>query len=94
MTRPAKYLANCNCHSEVVAMPYTINQIKVFAYNNDEQPDFTIFDRDLYLGLAYCYEWWRMHPEDKVNCEKLMEHYIQHYHLMKPVEYKFTNSGQ
>ena len=65
-----------------------INQIKVAAYNNQEPPGLAPFERDLYLGLAYCYEWFRAHPEDKGDCEKLMNHYIQHYEIVKPKEKK------
>lgn len=58
---------------------YKLNQIKVFAYNRDEKPDFTIVEKNLFLGLAYCYDWFRFNPDDKEDCEKLMNDYIQTY---------------
>lgn len=57
-------------------MSYDIGQIKVLAYNNDCKEDFTITERNLYIGLAYCYGWFRSHPEDKDKCEMLMNDYI------------------
>ena len=35
-----------------------------------------IEDRWLWMGLGYCYEWYRAHPEDKGECEALAESYI------------------
>ena len=65
---------------------YSISQIKMFAYNNQPPEDLTWTENNLYCGLAYCYEWFRSHPEDKVECEKLMDNYINWYEVMKPIE--------
>jgi len=67
-------------------MSYSINQIKVFAYNRDFKDDFTVSERDLYCGLAYCYDWFRLHPDDKENCEALMGEYIYNYLYLKDLE--------
>lgn len=60
-------------------MPYTVNQIKVYAYNRDEQKDFSEDERNLFLGLQYAYDWFRLNPEDKEECEKLMQEYVEWY---------------
>ena len=60
-------------------MAYTINQIKVFAYNCDEKDDFTISEFNLFCGIAYAYEWYRANPDDKDQCQKLIENYIDFY---------------
>lgn len=60
-------------------MAYTVDQIKVAAYNRSEKPDFTITERNLFLGLAYCYDWFKLHPEDKDDCAELMEKYVQFF---------------
>ena len=60
-------------------MAYTVDQIKVMAYNCDEKDDFTIAERNLFIGLAYCYEWYRAKPEEKDACERLMGEYLYWY---------------
>lgn len=60
-------------------MAYSVDQIKVAAFNRDDKPDFTHTEHNLYLGIAYCYDWYRLHPEDKDNCIKLMNKYIQFF---------------
>lgn len=60
-------------------MAYTIDEIKLLAYNFEEKQDFSIAERNLFLGIAYCYDWYKAHPEDKNECIKLMEFYIQWY---------------
>lgn len=57
-------------------MPYTVKEIKIHAYNGTEQKDYTINERNLFLGLAYCYKWYRLYPEDKYDCMNLMNEYI------------------
>lgn len=57
-------------------MPYTIGEIKVHAYNFAERQDYTVNERNLFLGLAYCYQWFKLYPEDKDDCMKLMNEYI------------------
>lgn len=69
-------------------MSYTVSQIKVCAYNREVKPDFTVAERNLYIGLEYCYDWFRQHPEDKYNAEKLMQDYINHYLYLKELEGK------
>lgn len=60
-------------------MAYTIDQIKVHAYNYTEKMNYTDAERDLFTGIAYCYEWYRAHPEDKQACEDRMKFYIDWY---------------
>ena len=36
-------------------------------------------ERDLWMGLGYCYEWYRAHPEDKEECDKLAQHYTEFF---------------
>lgn len=67
-------------------MSYEIKDIKVLAYNRDFKDDFTVAERNLYTGLAYCYDWFRLHPEDKEVCENLMKEYIEFYLYLKPLE--------
>lgn len=67
-------------------MSYEIKQIKVFAYNRDFKPDFTVAERNLYAGLAYCYDWFRLHPEDKEICDELAKDYVQGYLYLSKLE--------
>lgn len=60
-------------------MAYSVSEIKIMAFNREEKPDFTIQERNLFTGLAYCYDWFRQHPSDKDDCVKLMEEYIDFY---------------
>ena len=69
-------------------MSYEIKDIKVLAYNRDFREDFTIAERNLYCGLAYCYDWFRLHPEDKDICDQLSKEYIENYLYLKPLEGK------
>ena len=34
-------------------------------------------ERSLWIGLGYCYEWYRAHPEDKKECDMLAQIYIK-----------------
>ena len=71
-------------------MSYSISEIKVAAYNYTILPDMTTFESDLFTGLAYCYEWYRMHPEDRAACESLMNHYIKFFeqHQLREIKPK------
>lgn len=60
-------------------MAYTITDIKLDAYNYTERPDYTQDEKKLFYELAYCYEWYRAHPEDKEACMERMEFYINWY---------------
>lgn len=60
-------------------MAYTVGQIKLLAYNCEERDDFTIPEFNLFCGLAYAYEWYRANPEDKDECQKMMENYINFF---------------
>ena len=55
----------------------------MLAYNFDEKEDFTGPEYNLFLGLAYAYEWYRTNPDDKEDCEKLMKNYIEFYEMTK-----------
>lgn len=65
---------------------YNVNQIKVLAYNREYKSDFTIAEKNLFLGLAYCYDWFKANPNDKADCEKLMNDYIQTYLYLKEID--------
>lgn len=65
---------------------YNVNQIKVLAYNREYKSDFTIAEKNLFLGLAYCYDWFKVNPNDKADCEKLMGEYIEHYLYLKEID--------
>ena len=69
-------------------MSYEIKDIKVLAYNRDSKDDFTVAERNLFCGLAYCYDWFRLHPEDKDTCDALSKEYIENYLYLKPLEGK------
>ena len=69
-------------------MAYTVDQIKVFAYNNNEQPDFSPQEKDLFCEMGYCYEWWRSHPADKQICIERMAKYIEWFEWAKMRELK------
>ena len=59
-------------------MAYTVNQIKVLAFNNEHKDDFTIAEHSLFLGLAYCYECFRAGYE-QTDCERLMKEYVGYF---------------
>lgn len=61
-------------------MSYPLSKIKVAAYNWEELPDMTASERALWMGLGYCYEWHKDHPQDKGECEKLAEKYIKMFY--------------
>ena len=71
-------------------MSYTIGQLKVAAYNRQEPQNMTIQEKDLYLGLAYCYDWFRAYPYDRKDCEELMKQYIQYFenHQLREISQK------
>lgn len=59
-------------------MSYSINEIKVAAYNWTELPDMTHSERNLWQGLGYAYECYRCgHP--KADCDKLAQNYIEFF---------------
>lgn len=62
-------------------MKYTLSDIKIAAYNAihngmKEPPDLTPRQHTLFLGLAYCYEYNKHHPESTEDCKRLAENYI------------------
>ena len=63
-------------------MAYSLSEIKILAYNCEEKADFTEAERNLFIGLAYCYECYRAGHDKKV-CENMMENYIRFYELSK-----------
>lgn len=69
-------------------MSYEVKDIKVLAYNRDFKDDFTVAERNLYCGLAYCYDWFRLHPEDKGICDTLSKEYQDNYLYLKQLEGK------
>ena len=60
-------------------MSYPHDKLRVAAYNWTELPDMTQNERNLWMGLGYCYEWYRAHPEDKKQCDELSQQYIKAY---------------
>lgn len=60
-------------------MSRTLSEIKMAAYNWVELPDMTTQERLLWMGLGYCYEWYRCHPEDKAACDELAKFYIRYF---------------
>ena len=69
----------------ILIMAYSLSEIKIFAYNCDEKPDFTEAERNLFIGLAFCYECYRSGHDKKV-CESLMENYIRFYKYSQILE--------
>ena len=65
-----------------MTMSYTINQIKVFAYNRNEQKDFTDAEQRLYNGLRYCYDCHRAGYE-KEDIEPIMSDFLRFYEFLK-----------
>lgn len=58
-------------------MSYTLTEIKLAAYNRKELPDLEPNEAALWQGLAYCYDWNRVHPgEQTAECKALAEKYI------------------
>ena len=55
----------------------TLEELKRAAYNMEELPGMTPEQRALWEGLAYCYEWYRLHQEDKEACAELAKKYIK-----------------
>lgn len=63
-------------------MPYTVSQIKVFAYNKQEPPDATEEEATLYRCLRYCYDLHRAGYEQK-DIEPIMAGYIEYFEFLK-----------
>ena len=63
-------------------MSYSLDDIKKAAFNWKPLPGMTIAERNLYQGIGYCYECFRC-GEDKDECEKLAQTYIQIYERTK-----------
>lgn len=54
----------------------SLEEMKIAAYNMTELPGLIPEEQNLYNGLAYCYEWYRAHPEDREECMERAEKYI------------------
>ena len=54
------------------------------AYNWTEPKCMTRDERSLWMGLGYCYEWYRNNPKDKEECDKLAQIYIKSLWKEKP----------
>ena len=59
-------------------MSYTLNELKVAAYNWEELPDMTQRERSLWQGLGYAYECYRC-GHDKQVCDDLAKNYIKFF---------------
>lgn len=78
---------SCRSEVEIKIMPYTLGEIKIAAYNRDEKPDYSVEERNLFLGLAYCYDAFRAgYPKE--DCDKLSQTYIQFYERSRLKEVK------
>lgn len=61
-------------------MAYTLNEIKLAAYNQKELPGLRPNELALWQGLAYCYDWNRTYPGDQMSeCKALADQYIDFY---------------
>ena len=61
-------------------MAYTLNDIKLAAYNHKELPNMKPNEAALWQGLAYCYDWHWYYPEDQTEeCKMLVDDYIDFY---------------
>ncbi len=59
---------------------YTLNEIKVAAFNRVELSGLTANEKALWQGLAYCYDWFRSHPgEQEQECKQLAAQYIDYF---------------
>ena len=58
---------------------YTLNDIKVAAYNMTELPGLSPRLGSLWQGLAYCYEYARLHPDETEDCKQLAQRYIDFF---------------
>ena len=73
-------------------MPYTVNQIKLHAYNFTEQPDYNYAEAMLFREFAYCYECYRCGYR-KEDIEPLMADYIEHFEFLKWFEEQQAQKG-
>lgn len=61
-------------------MAYTADEIKVAAYNRTELPDMTANERMFWIGMAYCYDWYRYRPGDQEEeCRALAARYAEDF---------------
>ena len=67
-------------------MSYTLAEIKIAAHNWTELPNMTVDERNLWEGLGYCYEWYRAHPDDLEECNKLAQNHINFYNIRKAAD--------
>jgi hypothetical protein len=61
-------------------LSYSLSDIKIAAYKWEELPNMGHNERLLWMGLGYCYEWYRSHPEDKADCDDLSQRYIKAFY--------------
>lgn len=69
-------------------MSYTVDKIKVAAYNWTELPNMTPEERILWEELGDCYEYFRSHPEEKAACEECANDHIKYFTIRRLVEKK------
>lgn len=70
----------------VVIIVYTLDEIKLAAYNRQLLPDLKPNESALWQGLAYCYDWFRTNPNNQTaECKQLAEEYVQIYWLKQQV---------
>ncbi len=59
-------------------MAYTTNEIKIAAYNQTEPPGMDANERAFWIGMSYCYEWFRQHPKEQMQeCKALARQYAE-----------------
>jgi len=61
-------------------MAYTLDEIRLAAFNMQPLEKPKDYEAFLYGGLKYVYEWFKLHPEDKEICNKLANDYIFNYY--------------
>lgn len=74
-------------------MPYTVEQIKMFAYNHTEQPDFKRYEVLLYRQFVYFYDCFR-EGYDKDAMQPLINTAMHMYYSWKWEEEEKQKGGE
>lgn len=64
---------------------YTINEIKIAAYNWNELPDMGVEERALWYSVGFWYEEYRSGRESKEDCAAAVNGLIEHYCKVKMI---------
>lgn len=68
-------------------MSYTIQEIKVAAYNWTELPGMSIRERALWESLGYWYEEYRAVPDSRAECQKNVDSLVELFLNLESKEY-------